>query len=100
MTNLQTKILTETWVTATWSEYLQVIESRDNDKAKCYYHHQKYRIEMSHLGNQQPSDHAVIMLAVNLLAIFKGIDFNGKDNCSYRKVGFQETQPDGSYYLS
>ncbi len=35
MTNLQTKILTETWVTATWSKYLQVIESLENNQAKC-----------------------------------------------------------------
>ena len=76
MTNLQTKILTETWVTATWSEYLQVIENLDNDKAKSYYHHHKYRIEMSPLGHDHASDHTVIMLAINLFAIFKNLDFN------------------------
>lgn len=99
MSNLQTKILTDTWVTATWSEYLQVIESLDYSKAKCYYHNQKYRIEMSPLGNKHASDHTVIMLAVNLFAIIKSIDFNGKDNCTYRKVGLKEAQPDASYYL-
>ena len=77
MTNLQTKILTDTWITATWSEYLQVIENLDNEKAKCYYHNQKYRIEMSQLGHDHASDHTIIMLVVNLFAIFNRIDFNG-----------------------
>ena len=69
MTNLQTKILTETWVTATWSEYLKVIENLDKEKAKSYYHNQKYRIEMSPLGNLHASNHIVVMLAINLFAI-------------------------------
>ncbi len=99
MSNLQTKIKTNTWITATWSEYLEVIESLDGHKVKCYYHNQKYRIEMSPIGNKHGSDHTVIMLAVNLFAIFKNIDFNGKDNSTYQKAGFQETQPDASYYL-
>ncbi len=99
MTNLQTKIQTDTWITAIWSEYLQVIESLDNEKVKCYYHNQKYRIEMSPLGNKHGRDHAVIMLAVNLFVIFRSIDFNAIDNCTYRKIGLKEAQPDASYYL-
>ena len=46
MTNLQKKILTDTWITATWSEYIQVIKTLDNQKAKCYYHNQKKNIEL------------------------------------------------------
>ncbi|NEQ78007.1 MAG: Uma2 family endonuclease [Okeania sp. SIO2C9] len=99
MSNLQTKILTDTWVTATWSEYLQVIENLDSEKAKCYYHNQKYRIEMSPLSHKHGRDHAVIMLIVNLFAIFKSIDFNGIDNSTYRKAGLKYAQPDASYYL-
>ena len=99
MSNLQTKILTDTWITATWSEYLQIIENLDEEKAKCYYHNQKYRIEMSPLGHDHGSDHAVIMLAVNLFAIFKNIDFKGIDNSTYRKLGLKDAQPDASYYL-
>ncbi|NEP07989.1 MAG: Uma2 family endonuclease, partial [Okeania sp. SIO4D6] len=99
MSNLQTKILTDTWVTATWSKYLQVIENLDNEKAKCYYHNQKYRIEMSPLSNKHGRDHALIMLVVNIFSILKGIDFNGIDNSTYRKVGLKDAQPDASYYL-
>jgi Uma2 family endonuclease len=99
MSNLPTQLPTDTWVKTTWDEYLRVIEEPQLSKAKCYYFDGKYRIEMTPIGNDHASDHTVIMLAVNLYAIFKGIDFNGKDNCSYRKIGKREAQPDASYYV-
>ena len=46
----------------------------------------KYRIEMSPLSNKHGRDHTVIMLVVNLFAIFNSINFNGIDNSTYRKV--------------
>jgi Uma2 family endonuclease len=99
VSNLQTQLPTDTWVKTTWDEYLQVIEQPQLAKAKCYYHNGKCRIEMTPIGNDHASDHTVIMLAVHLYAIFKSIDFNGKDNCSYRKTGQREAQPDASYYI-
>jgi Uma2 family endonuclease len=87
MSNPKTQFPTDTWVKATWDEYLQAIENLRLEKAKCYYHNGQLRIEMTPLGNDHASDHTVIMLAVNLFAILKGIDFNGKDNCTYRKTG-------------
>lgn len=99
MSNLQTQLPTDIWVKATWDEYLQIIQAPQLAKAKCYYHNGHFRLEMPPIGNDHASDHTVIMLAVNLYAICKGIDFNGKDNCSYRKTGYQEAQPDASYYL-
>lgn len=38
MKDLQTPILTDTWVTATWDEYIQLVSNPIYDKAKCYYH--------------------------------------------------------------
>jgi Uma2 family endonuclease len=99
MSNLPTQLLTNTWVKTTWDEYLRIIEDQQLSKAKCYYHDGKLRIEMTPIGNDHASDHTVIMLAVNLYAIFNSIDFNGKDNCSYRKTGQKEAQPDASYYI-
>lgn len=50
------------------------------------------------VGNDHASDHAVIIFAVNLFASIKGIALNGKNNCTYRKIGVQ-VQPDVSYYI-
>ncbi|HAN75785.1 MAG TPA: hypothetical protein DCQ51_09595 [Planktothrix sp. UBA8407] len=99
MNQLQTQVKTDTWITTTWDEYLQTIEHPDLEKAKGYYSNQKMRIEMSPVGNDHANDHTLIITAVGLFAAIKGIDLNGKDNCTYRKTGALEVQPDVSYYI-
>ena len=54
---------------------------------------------MPPVGNDHASDHSIVNHAVHLFAGIKGIDLNGKDNCTYRKTGFQEAQPDASFYI-
>ncbi len=99
MTLLQEKIISDTWIDATWEEFIQAGENPDYQKGKFYYYQGKLRIEMSPLGNDHASDHSIINSAINLYVFLKGINFNAKDNCSYRKSGYQEAQPDLSYYL-
>jgi Uma2 family endonuclease len=99
MSELQTQLPTDTWVTASWDKYIQVIENPAYAKAKGYYHDKHMRIEMSPVGNDHASDHTIILFIVNLFASIKGIALNGKDNCTYRKVGIREAQPDVSYYI-
>ena len=98
MSELQTKPLTDTWVAATWEEHIQVVDSV-SEKAKCYYYNGKLRIEMPPVGNDHASDHTIVIVAVGLFAATKGINLNGKDNCTYRKTGVQAAQPDVSYYI-
>lgn len=97
--NSKTTILTDTWVVASWDEYIQTIEAPHLEKAKGYYHNGRMKIEMSPVGNDHASDHTAIIFAVNLFASIKGIALNGKDNGTYRKTGVQEFQPDASYYI-
>ncbi len=99
MSELQTQLATHTWIAATWYEYIQIIENPTYEKAKGYYHNGHMRIEMPPVGNDHASDHTIILFAVNLFASIKGIALNGKDNCTYRKAGFKEAQPDVSYYI-
>jgi Uma2 family endonuclease len=99
MSQLQTKFPTDTWVVANWDEYIQVIENPAYEKAKGYYYNGQLRIEMPPVGNDHASDHSIVNHAVHLFAGIKGIDLNGKDNCTYRKTGFQEAQPDASFYI-
>jgi hypothetical protein len=73
---------------------------RESPKANHYYRDGQWRIEMVTIGNDHARDHAVVMLVVILYATLRDIDFNGMDNCSYRRVGYQEAQPDASYYLA
>ncbi|MEA5616754.1 Uma2 family endonuclease [Cronbergia sp. UHCC 0137] len=96
---MQTKLPTDTWISATWDEYSQIIEHPSYEKAKSYYHNGKMRLEMAPIGNDHASDHGIIMYVVYLFAAIKNIPLNGKDNCTYRKTGFNDIQPDASYYI-
>jgi Uma2 family endonuclease len=93
------QLISDNWVTATWNEYLKNIEHSAGEKAKGYYHHGQYRIEMTPIGNEHSQDHFIINHAVYLYATLQGIPLTGKDNCSYRQTGLREFQPDLSCYL-
>ena len=99
MSQLQVKLLTDTWVNATWDEYLQAISDPAYEKAKGYYHNGHMRLEMSPLGNPHSRDHFIAIAAISLFASVRGIDLDGHDNCTYRKTGCEEAQPDVSFYL-
>ena len=99
MTNLQVKVQTDTWVSATWDEYLETIENPIYAKAKSYYYQGKFRIEMSPLSHDHAKDNSLINIAIGIFCYLKNIDNNSLTNCSYRKIGFQEVQPDISYYI-
>jgi Uma2 family endonuclease len=57
------------------------------------------RIEMSPVGRNHASAHLLVSLIVGWFAALKQIPMLGLDNCTYRKLGLQECQPDLSYYL-
>lgn len=50
-------------------------------------------------GSDHSNDHALVIMAVGIYFSVKGLAINSKDNCSYRKVGSKEVQPDISYYV-
>jgi Uma2 family endonuclease len=99
MSELQTALVSDTWIKATWDEYIELIENPAYEKAKGYYHNEHMRIEMPPVGNDHASDHTIVISAISLFAATKNIALNGKDNCTYRKTGFNEAQPDVSYYI-
>lgn len=93
------KLTTDIWVNATWEEYLENIEYSGCEKAKGYYHNGRYRIEMTPIGNDHSKDHSNIHTATSLFAISKQVAVDIRDNCSYRKAGIKEFQPDLSCYV-
>ena len=99
MSELKTKLPTDTWVVATWDEYIQAIEDPLYEKSKGYYHNGRLRIEMSLVGSEHASDHTIIIFAVNLFVTLKGIPLNGRNNCTYCKSSIQECQPDVFYHI-
>lgn len=99
MSQLQVKLATDTWVDATWDEYLTAVSDPIYEKAKGYYFKGRMRLEMSPLGLPHSRDHFIVIAAIALFASIRNLDLNGHDNCSYRKAGCAEMQPDASFYI-
>ncbi|PSO54005.1 MAG: hypothetical protein BRC34_08070 [Cyanobacteria bacterium QH_1_48_107] len=99
MKNAIAKLPTDTWVVATWEEYIEAIASPAYEQARGYYHDGRMRIEMAPIGYDHSCDHTIILFAVNLFCSIKGIPITGLTGCSFRKPGLKECQPDVAYYI-
>ena len=99
MTSLQIKPRTNSWVLATWDEYINQLNDPIYQQAKGYYYKGHMRIEMSHVSFDHGQDHVIIIFAVNLFVALKQIPATGLDTATFRKIGVRECQPDVAYYL-
>lgn len=98
MVQLQEKLITNTWVKADWETYIATIESPEHEQHQGYYYNGYMRIEDMPTGANHSRYHLLMAFAINLFCTIGGIAINGLDNCSYRKTGIRECQPDLSYY--
>ena len=99
MTNLQIKPRTDSWVLATWDEYINQLNDPIYQQAKGYYYKGHMRIEMSPVSFDHGQDHVIIIFAVNLFVALKQIPATGLDTTTFRKIGVRECQPDVAYYF-
>lgn len=88
-----------TWVKASWEEFIQVVDNPKYQNPKFYYFNGEARVESMLTGSDHSNDHALIVMAIGLFIAVNGLAVNSKDSCSYRKVGSKEVQPDMSYYV-
>jgi Uma2 family endonuclease len=98
MIQLQEKLITNIWIEADWEKYITTIESPEHEKHQGYYYNGHMRIEDMPIGADHSRYHVLMTFAINLFCTIGGIAINGFDNCSYRKIGIRECQPDLSYY--
>jgi len=92
-------IALNTWTALPWAQYLVLREDPVYEQAKGYYHNGLMRLEMSPLGNPHSRDHASILAMIYLFAGIKGMDLDVHDNCTFRKAGYGEVQPDVAVYV-
>ncbi len=92
------EILPDRWIVAPWADYQQAIEQA-TEKVKGYYYDGTMRLEMSPVGNPHSRDHFILITALGLFAALRGLRLDGHDNCTYRKNGAREAQPDLSVYV-
>jgi Uma2 family endonuclease len=98
--NLQIPIPTDTWEIATWEEYLHQVQDPIYTGAKGYYFHDRAKIEMYPVGFDHSTNHSTIAFAIHLYCVLRGIPLDIADNCSYRKTGQKECQPNLSCYFA
>ena len=94
-----TPILTDAWIKATWQDYLKYIQDPNYENATFYYDQGWMKIEMSPIGIAHARDNSIISIVIIIYAVLKNISLKELTNCSYRKTGIREVQPDLSYYI-
>jgi Uma2 family endonuclease len=95
---LQT-IPTETWVKATWEEFITFADDPTLVSGKFYYDQGEMRIEMAALGPAHSRDNSIVSTAIVLFAALKNIRIIEFTNCSFKKKGIRECQPDIAFYI-
>ncbi len=89
----------DTWVQIAWEDYVALVDSPAYEKARCYYESGEMRIEMAPLGPSHARDNAILSKVVSLFATLKMIRVAEYMNCTFRKSGIRDAQPDLAFYL-
>ncbi|MFM7888561.1 MAG: Uma2 family endonuclease [Pseudanabaena sp.] len=93
------EIVSDVWIRASWEEFLALAEEPSLDKAKFYYDQHLMRIEMSPVGPIHAHENGVVYKVISVFAAFAGICIYEYLNCSFRKTGNAEFQPDMVFYI-
>ncbi|MFE4105564.1 Uma2 family endonuclease [Almyronema epifaneia] len=92
-------LTTDTWVPATWEEFLAIVERPELEKAQCYYDMGRMRIETMPIGFAHGRDNSLLASVVSLYGTLKNLPFLSITNGSFRKTGERECQPDIAFYI-
>jgi Uma2 family endonuclease len=95
---LQT-IPTDTWVKATWEDFLTFADDPTLVSGRFYYDEGYMRIEMAALGSAHSRDNSIVSTVIILFAAVRNIRIIEFTNCSFRKQGIRECQPDIAFYI-
>lgn len=90
---------TDTWVKASWEEFISLAQDPAYTDGRFYYHQGLLRIEMSPLGPRHGRQNSIISKAVSLFATIKNVRIVEFANTSFRKAGVGEFQPDLAFYI-
>ena len=92
-------LVLNTWVTATWAEFLAASEHAEIEKSNCYYDAGWMRIETMPIGFAHGKDNSTLAAVITLYGTMRSIPFMAVTNTSFRKSGKQECQPDLAFYI-
>ncbi|BAY47129.1 hypothetical protein SAMD00079811_47450 [Scytonema sp. HK-05] len=92
-------IPTDTWVEATWEEFLTFADDPTLESGRFYYDQGYMRIEMAALGFAHGRDNSIVSTVIVLYAAIKSIPILELTNTSFRKAKVRGTQPDIAFYI-
>jgi len=92
-------LATDTWVTATWDEFLAIAHLPQFKHARCYYDAGWMRIETRPIGSGHGQDNSILAAVVSLYGTLRDVAYVSFINSSFRKTGERECQPDLAYYI-
>lgn len=93
------RIVTDTWVKATWDEFVVAADDLACRKGRAYFDAGSMRIEMASLGVGHGRQNGVIWNVITFFAAARKLDITQYMNVSFRKAGEQEFQPDVAFYI-
>jgi Uma2 family endonuclease len=93
-------LATETWVKATWAEFLQTCDRSDLSTAKGYYDSGWMRVETMLTGSGHSQDNTLLSQVVSLFGLVKGIKLKGLTGGSFYQTETLECQPDLAFYIA
>lgn len=94
------RIVTDTWVKATWDEFVAIAyDDPTYIKGRAYFDTGYMRIEMASLGVGHGRQNGVVWDVITLFVAAKGIDITKYVNTSFHKAGRREFQPDAAFYI-
>jgi Uma2 family endonuclease len=93
------EIISDRWVKATWDEFLALADDPKLETGRFYYDNHQMRIEMSPVGPIHAHENSIVSNVVRLFATIRNIQIYEYTNCSFRKKGESECQPDIAFYL-
>jgi Uma2 family endonuclease len=94
-----TQIPLDTWIKTTWDRFITLSSQPEYQQGKFYYDNGWMRIEMSPIGSAHSQDNSILSTLIILYATFHNIRIKELTNCSFRKTGEKEIQPDISFYI-
>lgn len=97
--SLQENLVTDTWVKASWQEFMALAEKPEYADARFYYDHGYMRVEMAALGFRHGRQNSIVANVVIFFATIRNLPIIEVTNTSFTKRGLREFQPDSSFYI-
>jgi Uma2 family endonuclease len=92
-------LVTDTWVAATWAEFVAIADCSECEPAQHYYDAGWMRIETMPIGFAHGRDNSLLAAVVSLYGTLKNLPFLSLTNGSFRQAGERECQPDLAFYI-